>query len=327
MNMTMPFAVRLLLACALPLAAAVAQADTFPTKPIRVVIPFSAGSGPDAVVRMIGEKLGSAGKGQLVVDNKPGGNGWIAMDAGKRSVADGYSVLLVDTPLMALQQHLYRKLPFDAAKDFDPVTPLYSTYFFVVVPANSRWKTMGELVAAARAKPGQVTYGSWGIGSVAHVGTATLEAASGTQMSHVPFKEIPQLYTAVATGEVDWAFGSAATVAPLFKAGKVRMLAVAAPQRVAAFPDVPTVAESGGPADLVLKSWVALVAPAGTPKAAIDTINVSINQVLADPDLRTRLAGFGFEPWQGKPAEITKAMEVDSASFARTVQKAKISLD
>ncbi|HSW20661.1 MAG TPA: tripartite tricarboxylate transporter substrate binding protein [Ramlibacter sp.] len=321
------FIARMLLATALPLAAMTAQAQAFPNKPIRVVLPFSAGSGPDTVVRTIGEKMTNAGKGQLVVDNKPGANGWLAMDAGKRSAADGYSVLLVDNALMSLHQHIYKKMPYDSAKDFEPVTPLYSTYFFVVVPANSPYKSAGDLVAAARAKPGRMTYGTWGIGSVAHVGAAMLEASSGTQMSHVPFKEIAQLYTAVATGDVEWAFGSAASVAPLYRAGKVKLLAVAGPKRHPSYADVPTLAESGGPADVQVRAWVALMAPAGAPKPAVDYVNTAVTQALGDAELRNKLAGFGFEPWTGTPADVAKAMEQDSAMYARVVQRAKISLD
>ncbi len=325
--MNVRFFSRLLLAAALPLAALSAQAQAFPNKPIRVVLPFSAGSGPDTVVRSIGEKMTGANKGQLVVDNKPGANGWLAMDAGKRSTADGYSVMLADNALMSLHQHIYKKMPYDSAKDFEPVTPLYSTNFFLVVPANSSYKSVGELVSAARAKPGQMTYGTWGIGSVAHVGTAMLEAASGTQMSHVPFKEIQQLYTAVATGDVEWAFGSAASVGPLYRAGKVKLLAIAGPARHPSYPDVPTVSESGGPADVQVRAWVALFAPAGTPKAAVDYINTSARQALGDAELRTKLMGFGFEPWLGTPADVAKAMEQDSATYARVVQRARISLD
>lgn len=311
----------------LPLASTLALAQTTTPRPVRVVLPFSAGSGPDTVVRNVGDKMGVAGKAVVIVDNKPGANGWIAADAVKRAAPDGNTLLLVDNAQMALQQHLYKQMPFDASKDFEPIAPLYTTNFFVVVPADSPWKTMGDLIAAAKAKPGQLTYGSWGVGSVAHVGSAMLETATGTQMTHVPFKEIPQLYAAVATGDVSWAFGSAATVGPLYKAKKVKLLALAAPKRLAGYTDIPTVAESAGPTGFELKTWVALVAPKGTPKAAIEQFNEAANQALGDPDTRARFAAFGFEPWIGKPAEITRATEQDSARFADIVHRAKISID
>ena len=248
--------------CSMALAfAAQAQTQGYPTKPVRTVLPYSAGSGPDAVVRQVGEKLSRAWGQQLLVDNKPGANGWLAVGEVKRAAADGYTLMAVDNTHMTLQPHLYKQLPFSPTKDFEPVAPLYSTYFFIVVPADSPWKSVTDLVAAAKARKGELTYGTWGMGSVAHVGTAMLETATDTQMTHVPFKELPQLYTAVATGEVAWAFGTAATVGPLYRAKKVKLLAIAAPKRLAGYTDVPTVAEAGGPAGFELKTWVALFAP------------------------------------------------------------------
>ena len=196
-------------ALSMAMLATPALAQTFPTKPVRTIIPYSAGSGPDTVMRLVGEKLARAWGQQLVVENRPGGNGWIAIAAAKQAPADGYTLLQLDDTHMALQPHIYKQLPHDLARDFAPVTPLYRTYFFIVVPVNSSWKSVTDLVAAAKAKPGALTYGSWGIGSVGHVGAAMLESATGTQMTHVPFKELPQLYSAVANGDVAWAFGTA----------------------------------------------------------------------------------------------------------------------
>lgn len=304
-----------------------AHAQTFPTKPVRAVLPYSAGSGPDAVVRQVGEKLGKAWGQQVVVENKPGANGWLAVSEVKRASADGYTLLAVDNTHMTLQPHLYKQLPFSPTKDFEPVAPLYSAYFFIVVPADSPWKSVADLVAAAKSRKGELTYGTWGMGSVAHVGTAMLEAATDTQMTHVPFKELPQLYTAVATGEVAWAFGTAATVGPLFKAKKVKLLAIAAPKRLAGYTDVPTVAEAGGPAGFELKTWVGLFAPKGTPKPVIDHLNAGVSRALADPEVRERLTGFGFEPWAAAGSQLAAAAEADTEKFAQVLKKARIQLD
>jgi tripartite-type tricarboxylate transporter receptor subunit TctC len=304
-----------------------AHAQTFPTKPVRAVLPYSAGSGPDAVVRQVGEKMGKAWAQQVVVDNKPGANGWLAVGDVKRASADGYTLLAVDNTHMTLQPHLYKQLPFSPTKDFEPVAPLYSTYFFIVVPADSPWKSVADLVAAAKSRKGELTYGTWGMGSVAHVGTAMLEAATDTHMTHVPFKELPQLYTAVATGEVAWAFGTAATVGPLFKARKVKLLAIAAPKRLAGYSDVPTVAEAGGPAGFELKTWVGLFAPKGTPKPVIEQLNAGVSRALADPEVRERLAGFGFEPWAAAGSQLAAAAESDTEKFAQVLKKARIQLD
>lgn len=303
------------------------QAQTYPARPVRVVLPFSAGSGPDAVMRQIGEKL-TRNLGQpLTVDNKPGANGWLSAAEVKRTAADGYNLLLVDVATVSLQPHLYKQMPFDPVKDFEPVAPLYTANFFVVVGANSPYKTFGDLVAAAKATPNQVTYGSWGIGSVSHVGSAMVENTAALQMRHIPFKEIPQLYTAVASGEVDWAFGSAATVGALYRAKRVRLLAYAGPKRLSGFGDVPTVSETAGMGNFELKSWVALYGPRGIPKPVIDRIHASVVAAQGEPDVRERFATVGFEGWSASPAEMARTAEIDSAQFAETVKRAKISID
>lgn len=318
------------LSCLLLIGAAcvpAAIAQSYPTKPVRSVAPYSPGSGPDAVMRILGERLSRAWGQQLVIDNKPGANGFIAIGDAKRAAPDGYTVLQVDNTHMALQPHLFKQLPYDPVKDFEPVAPVYFTNFFVVVAANSPWKDVGDLIKAAKAAPGDITYGSWGIGSVAHVGATMLEAATDTKMVHVPFKDMGNVYTSVATGDIQWAFGSAATAGPMYQAKKVKFLALAAPRRLPGYADVPTVAEAGGPAGFEVKTWVGLFAPTGTPKAAIEKINADVGKVLASADVRDRLATFGFEPYIGPPSELTKAIARDSRSFGDVVKRAKISLD
>lgn len=308
-------------------SAKLAFAQSFPAKPVRVLMPVSAGSGPDAVVRQVGEKLGRVWGQPLIVDNKPGANGWLAIGEAKRAAADGYTLLMVDNAYIALQPLLYKQLPFDPIKDLEPVAPLYTTNFFIVVSASSPYKNVSDLIAAAKAKNGQVTYGTWGMGSVAHLGTAMLESATGTSMTHVPYKELPQLYTDVSTGVVDWAFGSAATAGPLYRSKKVRFLALAAPKRLAEYSDVPTVTEAGGPPDFALGSWVALYGPKGIPKETVARINDGVNKALAESDTRERLGGFGFQPWTAAPADVLKAADADTLRFTGIVKKLRISLD
>jgi tripartite-type tricarboxylate transporter receptor subunit TctC len=302
-------------------------AQPYPNKSVRIITPFSAGSGPDSVLRLLGEKMAQDLGQSVIVDNRPGANGFIALEAAKRAAPDGYTLAQMDDAHMALLPQLYKKIPYDTARDFEPVGTLFRTYFFVVVPANSAWKSVTDLVAAAKAKPGELTYGSWFIGSPGHVGAVLLETATGTQMTHVPFKETPQVYQSVATGDVAWAFGTAGSAGPLFRAGKVKFLAVAAPQRVAGYTDVPTVAEAGGPANFEVRAWVALQAPRGTPADAVARINASLAKALAQPDVREKLAGFAFEPYVSSPAEITKAIEADSKKYAEVIKRAKISIE
>lgn len=322
---------RLLLIASTALAASLvasnAMAQTFPSKPVRSVSPYSAGSGPDSVMRILGEKLTRTWGQQLVIDNKPGASGFLAIGDVKRAAPDGYTLLQVDNTHMALQPHVFKQLPYDPVKDFDPVAPLYFTNFFIVVAANSPWKDVGDLVKAAKAAPNDITYGSWGIGSVAHVGAAMLEAATDSRMLHVPFKEMGQVYTSVASGDIKWAFGTAATAGPMYQAKRVKFLAIAAPKRLPGYADVPTVGEAGGPANFEVQAWVGLFAPAGTPKATIEKINADVSKVLEAADVRERLATFGFVPYIGPPAELTKAIERDSRKFGDIVKRAKISLD
>ena len=186
---------------------------------------------------------------------------------------------------------------------------------------------MADLVAAAKRKPGDLTYGSWFIGSPGHLGAALLEAATGTQMTHVPFKEMTQLYTAVGNGDVAWAFGSVASAGPSYRAGKVKFLAVAAPERIEGYPDVPTVAEAGGPADFEVKAWTALFAPRGTPKNLTARLNTDVAKALAEPDVRERFVAFGYEPFPVAPGDMTKLLEAESRRYGEIIKRSKISLD
>ncbi|WP_454673534.1 Bug family tripartite tricarboxylate transporter substrate binding protein [Achromobacter pestifer] len=304
-----------------------AQPSAYPSHSVRAILPYSVGSGPDAVTRIIGEQLTATWKQPFIVENKPGANGWLAIGEIKRSAPDGYSVAVVDNTHMTLQPHLYSKMPFDPVRDFAAVAPIYTTNFFIVVSANSPWRSVTDLIEAARKKPGLLTYGSWGMGSVAHVGSTLFERKTGTTMTHVPFKELPQLYTAVANGEVDWAFGTAATVQNLYQAKRVKLLALAAPARLPLYSDVPTVSEAGGPSDFELKTWVAAFAPKGTSADVIQRLNSAITTALAAPAVRERFRTFGFEPWVGDAATVVRAQEQDSARFADIVKQANISLD
>lgn len=312
-------------AIGLALSAAPAAAEAYPTRPVRVLTPFAPGSGPDSVIRLVGERLTQVWGQQVIVDNRPGGNGFIAIGAAAKAEPDGYTLVQVDDTHMALQPHLYKKIPYDIATDFDPIGTLFRVNFFVVVPSDSPWKSMTDLIDTARKEPGYVTYGSWFTGSPGHLGAAMLEAATGTQMVHVPYKQASDLYIGVGNGDVSWAFGSAGSAGAMYRAGKVRYLAVAAPERSSGYPDVPTVRESGGPADLEVKAWVALLAPRGTPSAIVEKINQDLKPILADPAIRERFTAFGFEPYASTPAEVAKTREDDLKRYGDIVARTKIS--
>lgn len=304
-----------------------AQAQDFPTRPVRVVTPFPAGSGPEVALRLVADKLSKIWGKPVIVDNRPGASGFIAIDAIKRAAPDGHELLQMDNAQMAAQPFLFKKLPYDLLRDFEPVTPILRNYFFVTVPAASRYKTMADLTAAAKAGPGQVNYGSWFVGSPGHIGAAMLETSTATKMTHVPYKEMSQLYVAVGNQEVDWAFGSAASAGAMQRAGKTRYLAVAAPKRVAGFPDVPTVAESGGPAGFELSAWTALLAPKGTPKAVVEKIQKDVAGVLSEQDVKDKYAAMYYEPYFLNTEQFLQQLRNDSQRYGDTIKRLNISLD
>lgn len=317
----------LLAAAALCSIAGAAQAQAYPARPIKVITPFPAGQGPDVLLRSVAEKVGAALGQSVIVENKPGGSGFIAFQAAKSAPADGYTLVQMDSFHIGTQPHLFAKLPYSATKDFDPITPLVRNYFFVVVPTASKWQTMGDLVAAAKAKPQAVTYGSWGVASPAHLGGLLLESATGAQMTHVPYKESSLLYTGVANGELDWAIGSAVSAGAMLQAGKVRFLAAAAPKRIAGYDKVPTAAEAGGPAGWSVGGWNGLLAPKGTPKEIIQRLNSEIAKAMQAPDIREKLAQFTYESYVMTPAEMTKVMEQEVVNWGPVIQKSGIKLD
>lgn len=310
---------------ALPMLPAMAQ--TFPAQPVRFVSPFPAGSGPDVVARIVGEKLGTGWKQPVVIDARPGASGFIAIGAVKQAAPTGYDLLLADVGHLSISPSLFKKLPYEPKTDFVPVGGVYQTSFFIVVAANSSIHSVKDLIASANARPGVMTYGSNSIGGPLHLGAAQLEAVTGTRMVHVPYKEISQLYLAVSTGEVDWAMGSLASAGPLLRAGKLRLVAVADKTRSAVFPNVPTFEESGGPKSLVVRSWVALLAPKGTPANVVSTLNRSLNDVLKQPEVVEKFSTFGFLPYTLTPAALSTLIESESVVYADIVKRTGASAD
>ena len=312
-------------ALAVPFPPALAQ--DFPTKPVRLLTPFPAGAGPEGVLRVLAEKLQRKWGEPVIVENKPGANGFIAIDTWKRGAKDGTDILQLDNVHLAAYPHLFKKLPYDASKDFELVAPLFRTHFFVVVPANSPYKTVGDIIKDAKAHPDKLNYGSWSVGNPVHLGSALLESMTGTQMQHVIYKETAMLYAGVANGELNWALGTLATAGPLQRAGKLKFIAVTAPKRHPAFPDVPTVAESGGPAGYELTGWTTLVVPKSVPKATIDKIRKDVEQALSEPDMKERFNTFGYEAFPATQEQFTSFIAAESKKYGEVVAKAKIALD
>ncbi|MFT4268399.1 MAG: tripartite tricarboxylate transporter substrate binding protein [Xenophilus sp.] len=316
-----------LAAAALAPAAPAQGAGDFPTRPVTIVTPFAAGSGPDAVLRLVGDKLGKRWSQRVTIDNRPGGGGFIAIDAARRAAPDGYTLLQLDSEHVAALPHLYKSRHFVTLQHFDPVASLFRTPFFVAVSSQSKWNSMKDLIAEAQARPGEITYGSWGVGSPGHLGGQQLDALAGLQMNHAPYREVSQLYANVGTGEVPWAFASIPSSQGIYKAGKLKYIAVAAKKRVPQMPDVPTMAESGGPADLEVNSFVSLLAPKGVPEAVKKKINADVAKAIADPEIRARFDTFAFEPLAWSPEEIARQAEIKSKVYGELVRRGNISLD
>ena len=305
---------------------AFAQAD-YPNKPVTLMTAFAPGSGPDATLRLVAEKLGKLWNQRVLVENRPGGGGLIAMDAAKRAAPDGYTLLQIDSDHLAVTPHLYKARGAEAVAQLEPVASIFRTTFLVAVPADSKFKTMTDIISAAKASPGKLTYGSWGVGSPGHLGATLLEVQSGIEMQHIPYKEVSQLFMSVGAGDVAWSLGTLPSSSGAYKAGKLRYIAVASGKRLPQVPEVPTAAEAGGPKDFDVNAFVVLVAPKGIAPALKAKINADVAKVLTDPEIKSRFDTFAFEPISWSPEEMVRGAEAKSKVYEQLVKKANISLE
>jgi tripartite-type tricarboxylate transporter receptor subunit TctC len=307
--------------------AASAQTTTnAPTAPVRLISAFPAGSGPDVVARLVATKLATRWNQSVIVDPRPGAAGVSAINAAKRQPSTGNDLVVVDVGNISINPLIFKKLAYDPDKELTPVAILYKAAFFVTVAADSPIKSIKDLkTAAAGANP--PTYGSNAVGGPIHLSSARLASALNAEMLHVPYKETSQLYSAVATGEVGWAYGSIATAGALMRANKLRFLAVADKTRSAAMPDVPTLEEAGGPKGIDALTWVAIMAPAGTPSAVVNEINTAINEALAQPDMKEKLASFGFFASPGPAQQVADLAKQDRARYAEVLKRVAVTVD
>lgn len=326
----MRFAHRLMLA-AMMLASVMsfgASAQTYPDKPVRVIVPNPPGTGVDAVMRMVAERLSKMWNQPVLIDNRPGGNGFIAMTAVKRSPADGYTLAQVDESNVAVVPNVFPKtVPFDPRKDFEPIGPVFRAYWFLTLPGDSNAKSVPDVVAEIKSRQGAFNYGSYGMGSLMHLQGAMFERATGSRMTHVPYKDITQALGDLHRHQLGLVFTTGGTGGPLVKANKLKFLAAVSPQRHPAYPDVPTLAELGGPAELNFQTWVGLIAPRGVPKPVVDKINADVNRVLAEPEVRERLISMGFEAWAAPTSGLERQIEVDLKKYGELAKQLNLSLD
>jgi len=304
-----------------------AMAQFTPKGTVKFTSVFPNGSGPDVVARVVAEKLQTRWGQPVVVDAKPGGAGAVAINAMKGAPPTGHDLVVVDVGNLSINPLIFKKLAYDPEKDLVPVALLYKAAFFVTAATDGPHKTLKDLLAASKNKSAPLKYGSNAVGGPIHLGSARLETALGQEMPHVPYKETSQLYAAVSTGEVDWAYGSVATAGGLMKGGKLRFLAVADSKRSAALPDVPTLEEAGGPKGLDALTWVAVMAPKGTPANVIADINKAINDALTQPDVMARMGGFGFTVSTGPAQQVADLMNADRAHYAEVLKRVKVQVD
>ena len=283
------------------LAAWPALAQTFPDKPSKIIVPLPPGSPPDVLARLVADGLGKLWKQSVIVENRPGATGMVGMQALARSAPDGYTAGVLFLTHTVLPE-LIGPLPYNTATDLAPIANLVWLYNVLVVPASSSIQSLKDLLDKARQQPGVLTYGSGGNGSPAHLVAESFCQASGVKMLHVPFKGPAEAVSALLGDQLSAMFSTVPVAASLIKGGKLRALAVTSPQRLAALPPVPTLAEAGGPG-LELKEWEGLVLPAGTPKAIVDRWNQDVFQVLASPEVKGKLAELGMTVAQPNRSE------------------------
>ncbi len=312
---------RHVLAGALLLLPAAARAGAWPDRPIRMIIPFVAGAGADIVGRTYAEEFAKALGQPVVVDNKGGAGGLMGTAEGARAPADGYTLLLTSQGTTVFNLGLYKAPGYDPLKDLVPVTASGTlANVLVVSPANPA-TTVADLVAQARAKPGELTYGSSGIGSSIHMSGVILEQRTGVRLQHVPYRGAPPAVLAVVNGEVTMGFFNTPTVLGQIKAGKLKTLAVTSKDRSAILPDVPTMIEAGVP-DFVVATWLGYAVPANTPNAIVSRLNAEINRISQDPQVKDKLLVQGFEMLPpGSPEAARKLIEDDQALWLPIIRQ------
>jgi tripartite-type tricarboxylate transporter receptor subunit TctC len=302
-----------------------AFADTWPAKPIRMVVPFPAGGGTDIITRELTNKLTGSGY-NFVIDNKPGSGGNLGVDAGAKSAPDGYTFVMGQTSNLAINPTLYAKLPYDPVKDLTPISLVASSPLVIVASANSPYKTLADVVKAAKAKPGSVNFASSGNGTVAHLTAESFQKQAGITLTHIPYKGAAQGVTDVISGEVQLYVSSIPTLIGHIRTGKMRPLAVTSLKRVADLPDVPTVSESGYKGFEAV-TWFGVLGPARLPKEIVLKLNADINRALKDPALAKKLGDQGADVVGSTPEQFAKLIHDDIPRWGKIVKESGAKID
>jgi tripartite-type tricarboxylate transporter receptor subunit TctC len=309
--------------CLLALAFPAAAQERYPSRPLRIVVPFAPGGSTDIFARLVGDRLATALGQPVVIENRAGASGNIGADAVAKSAPDGYTILMATTGVMAINNALFRSMTFDAAKEFEPVVYIASISNVVIVPVDLPAKNIAELVALAKREPGKLSFASSGAGSSTHMSAELFKSMAGLDIVHVPYKGSGQALPDLIAGRVSMMFENAPGVVSYIKGGKVRALAVTGLKHVAALPELPTVAESGVPGYESL-SWSGLAVPTGTPKDIVQRINRETGVILASEDMRARLADQGAEAVGGSPEQFAAHIRAERDKWSRLIREKNI---
>ena len=316
---------RSITALTLSAAACIAMAQDYPTKPIRLVVPFPPGGGTDILARTVANKLIAMNNWTVVVDNRPGAGGNIGVDAAAKSAPDGYTLVMGQTSNLTINPSLYAKLPYDPVKDFEPIALVGSSPIAIVVRAESPYRTLADLIAAARAKPDSVSMATSGNGTVAHLSGVRLQKITGTTFVHIPYKGASGALPDIIGGRVDIFLSSVPTVQGQIASGKLRALTVTSLKRSPILPNAPTVAETYK--GFEANTWFGILAPAGTPKPIIATLNAEINKALKDKKVRTTIEAEGGEVLGGTPGDFAAFIKSETAAWGQVVKESGARID
>ena len=308
------------------LGAAPAQAQgTWPDKPLKLVVPYPAGGNADNTARLLATQLGQRLGQQVVVDNRPGGSGTIGAAAVAKAPADGYTLLL-DATAFTVNPSLFPKLPFDAAKDFAPISLVLQVPLLMVVPANSPFQSVADVAKAARARPGHLTYASAGNGGAQHLAGELFKQGQKVAITHIPYRGGAPALTDLIGGQVDLMFSATTASGPFVKSGKLRALAISSPRRVEGWESVPTVAESGVPGFQV-SEWNGLFAPAGTPRPVLERLEAEARAIVASPEMKKRFAELGVQGVGSSAQEFSAFLKAETTKWAAVIRTSGIRMD
>lgn len=301
--------------------------QAFPARPIRAVVPYAAGGLPDTMMRIAGQRMTEVLGQPVVVDNRPGAGGIAGSELVAKATPDGYTLLVADVGQTAINPALYAKLPYDTLRDFAPVSLMGTSGQFLVARASVPAQTLPELIALVKARPGQLRYGSGGIGSIHHLSMEALKAPLGLDIVHIPYKGTGQAVPALLAGEVSLLFAALPSIAPHVKAGRLKLLAVNTLKRNAQAPDVPTVAEITGIRDYDYPPAIGVLAPAKTPTAVIDRLAAAIQMSVRHPDTVSRYRALGIDPVGNTPAQYAAQTRRDIAKYAKAVKASGVKVE